>query len=274
MDPRKMSAALMVAMLFLGACSSGSSTDDGEDNAAQETESSEPTPTEEAGPTSEEFIAEADDVCTSTTQKGEEIIAAAGIPETEKADLALGQDLLDLRRDRIQQLKALEPPEELEEQWNEYVNKREASFKLLEERYGLIKKGGNEEEAAKLLTKINKLDDEWQSIGREIGFTACAYTLAAEDKKQVEDLVTQFFEGEPSKTCSGFLAKPYLDYLGGKKGCVESLKTGSGISISDVEGVNGVSASAVITGSAYGKKGSVEATYIDGKYLIRTFYFL
>ena len=273
MDPRRIGALLLVAMLLSGACSSGS-TSDGDDDTAQESETPLNTPTEETGPTSEAFIAQAEAVCTSTSQEAEEIIAEAGVPKTKKADLALGKKLIAVRRDRLQQLAALEASEELQALWDRYLEVRGNSLELIEERYDLITEGDNEEAASSLLTKVNKLDDEWQSIGEEIGFTACAYKLAPDDEKQVEALITQFFEGEPAKTCSGSVSKAYIEYLGGEDGCVQNLSQASKISISDVEGVNGVTATAIVTGSSYGKRASVEITYEDGKYKVRSFYLL
>ena len=272
MSPRKTSAALLALMLLLGACSSGDSTSDGDDEGGQESASSEPTPTEEAGPTSEEFIAQADDVCTSTSQQGEEIIADFGVPKTEKEDFALGKKLISVRRDRLEQLRALEASEELQAQWDTYLEARQHSFDLLLERYNTLK-DGDKKKAATLLTQVNKSDDEWQSIGEDMGFTTCAYKLSPEDVKQVEAVVTQFFEGEPAKTCSGFVSKAYLEYLGGKEGCVQNLTQASNVSISDVEGINGVTATAAVTGTSYGKRVSAEVTYEGGKYKVRSFYF-
>ena len=273
MDPRKVSATFLGAVLLFSACSSGGSTTDGDDQAGQQSETPETTPTEEAGPTSEEFIAQADDVCTSSSQESERTIADFGVPENQKEDFALGKKLLEIRRDRLQKLRALEASEELRDKWDAYLEVRQESFDVIQERYKGLK-SGDDIDAAELLNQAKKLDDEWQSIGEEIGFTACANKLAAGDEKQIEDLITQFFEGEPTKTCSEVVAEIYLEYLGGKDGCVENLEQASDISISDIEGINGVTANAVVTGSSYGKRVSVEITSEDGAYKVRSFYLL
>lgn len=272
MDLRKLGAMLLCVMLLSGACSSGSSTSDGDDNAGQEPES-ETTPTEETGPTSEEFIAEAEAVCISSSKEVEEIVADLGIPETEKADFALGKELLAARQDRLEKLRALDASEELQAQWDDYLQARQESFELIRERYDVLK-DGDKKKAAELLSKSEELDDEWQSIGEEIGFAACAFKLAPEDEELVTAVITQFFEGDPKKTCPGFVSKSYLDYLGGKDGCVENLSQASKISISELEGIAEVTADATVTDSSYGKAVLVEVTYEDGKYKVRSFSFV
>lgn len=273
MDPKKMGVTMLVVMLLSGACSSGGSTSDGDDGAAQESESPETTPTTEAGPTSEDFIAQAESVCISTTEQAEELIAEFGVPKTKKAGFALGEKLLAVRRDRLEQLRVLDASEELQAQWDDYLEVRQNSFDLIEERHDVLK-DGDEKGAARLLSKSNELDDEWKSIGEEIGFAACANKLTPEDEKQVTAVITQFFEGDPKKTCVGFVSKSYLEYLGGGDGCVQNLDQASKISISELGGVNEVVATATVTGSSYGKSVSVEVTYEDGKYKVRGFFFL
>ncbi|HYN35963.1 MAG TPA: hypothetical protein VEV82_03210 [Actinomycetota bacterium] len=273
MDLRKLGAMLLCAMLLSGACSSGSSTSDGDDNAGQESESPEATPTTEAGPTSEDFIAEAEGVCITTSKEAEAIIADLGVPETDKANFALGKKLLVVREDRLQKLRALEASEELQAQWDDYLEVRQKSFELIRERYDVLK-DGDEKSAAELLSKSDESDNEWQSIGEEIGFTACAYTLTPEDEKQVAGIITQFYEGDPQKICAGVVAKAYLDYLGGKDGCLQNLDQAPKVSISELEGIDEVTASATVSGSSYGKRVSVEVTYEDGNYKVRSFYIL
>ena len=272
LDPRKVSATLLSALLLFPACSGGGSTTDG-DQAGQESEVPATTPTAEAGPTSEEFIAQADAVCTSSSQESERTVADFGVPKNQKEDFALGKKLLEVRRDRLQKLRALEASEELQDKWDAYLEVRQESFDVIQERYEGLKSGADID-AAELLNQADKLDDEWQSIGEEIGFTACANRLAPGDEKQIEDLITQFFEGEPTKTCSKFVADIYLEYLGGKDGCVENLEPASNISIRDTEGIDKVTANAMVTGSSYGKRASVEITYEDGGYKVRSFYLL
>lgn len=271
MIPKKRGALLLVAVLLFGACSSDGST--GDDNKTeQESDSAEPTPTE-TGPTAEEFIAEAETVCTTTSQKTEEILADFGVPENEKENLALGKKLIAARRDRLKQLRALDVSEDLQEQWDEYLDARQNSLDLIVERLAALE-DGDDERAASLLSKVDKSDKEWQSIGAEIGFMACAYRLSPKAEKEVEVLLTQFFEGDPTKTCSGFVSKAYLDYLGGQDGCAESLEQASKISITDLEGIDEVTANGTITGSTYGKRVSVEVTYEDEKYKARILYIL
>jgi hypothetical protein len=271
MDPRKMSSVLLVVMLLLGAC--GGSTTDGDGEGAQEQESeSETTPTAEAGPTSEEFIAQAEEVCISAAEETNEINNELGVSGTIKESLALGKRLIAVRAERLERLRALDVPEELQAQWTQHLEGRQESFDLIQERYDALK-DGDEKTAEKLLDQVNELDEEWQSIGEEIGLETCVSKLTPSDEKQVTDVITQFFEGDPKKTCAEFITKTYLEYLKGKESCEESLGQAEGISIEEVEGINGVSATADVTGSSYGKAVSVELAYEDGTYKVRSFYF-
>lgn len=273
MGPKKFGAALLVVMLLVGACSSSGSTSDGDDDTAQESEAPEDTPTTEAGPTSEEFIAEAESVCISVAEQSEELKTKLGIPKTSKANFALGAKLLDVRRDRLERLRSLDVSEELQAQWGDYLEVRQNSFDVIEKRYNVLK-GGDEKGAAKLLSKADELDEEWQSIGEEIGLSACANKLSPEDEKQITAAITQFFEGEPKKTCSGFVSKSYLEYLGGVDGCLQGLGQASKISTSELQGVDEVFANATVDETSYGKSVSVEVTFEDGKYKVRSFSFL
>ena len=119
-------------------------------------------------PTREEFISEADAVCEEFDQRLEDV------PEPESADDVerFADEARPVIEDGLAELRALQPPEELEEQWNELMDKNDDALEMLDD---LSQAAASADEARlqELSEEASRQDAETDRIARAIGLENC-----------------------------------------------------------------------------------------------------
>ncbi len=117
-----------------------------------------------AAPTKSAYIAEADAICTA----GEADLAAIdeNLPDdldSDEARVAGAEQAIEVLRDRVEQLRALTPPEGDEEEIAAILDAYEEFIELGEENPGFVDESDAEEAQAKI-----------RALASDYGFKACA----------------------------------------------------------------------------------------------------
>ena len=118
--------------------------------------------------TREEFISEADAICEEFDQRLEDV------PEPESADDVerFADEARPVIEDGLAELRAFQPPEELEEQWNELMDKNDDALEMLDD---LSQAAASADEARiqELSEEASRQDAETDRMAREIGLENC-----------------------------------------------------------------------------------------------------
>jgi hypothetical protein len=116
----------------------------------------------------EEFVAEADAICAEYDQRVQEIEQPQGLDDVERyADEA--QPVIE---EGMTELRELEPPEELQDDWNAFISSSEESLDFLDE---LREAGaaGDPERIQEIAQEVSAVNDEANGIARELGLEDC-----------------------------------------------------------------------------------------------------
>jgi hypothetical protein len=118
--------------------------------------------------TREEFVSEADAICEEFDQRLDDV------PEPESADDVerFADEARPVIEDGLAELRALQPPEELEEQWNELMDKNDEALEVLDD---LSQAAASADEARlqEISEEASRQDAETDRIARAIGLENC-----------------------------------------------------------------------------------------------------
>ena len=220
-------------ILALAACGGGSedsNADNGTDSVVAEADS---------------FIADADSVCTDQAQKLTD--TQTTISETPKEAAQLAEDSVAIREDALQQLQALDAPDDLADDYDEFLAKRQAVVEGQQQDLKLTKQGIPPEDPRhlKIYEKFEQLFNEGRAIGQRIGFKACASQLPADEADEARSLAVKALT-EPVDSCEEVYSKYAIETSFGSLQKCEQAQTPDppvkSVDVQDVVGVSGVSA--------------------------------
>jgi hypothetical protein len=120
------------------------------------------------GMSREEFISEADAICQEFDQRVEAVDEPQSADDIER----YVNEVRPVIEDGLNDLKELQPPEEIEEQWNELVAKNEEGLQMLDD---LAEAGtsGDEARLQQITEDATRRDNESDRIARQIGLQEC-----------------------------------------------------------------------------------------------------
>jgi hypothetical protein len=118
--------------------------------------------------TREEFVSEADAICEEFDQRLDDV------PEPESADDVerFADEARPVIEDGLAELRALQPPEELEEQWNELMDKNDEALEVLDD---LSQAAASADEARlqEISEEASRQDAETDRMARAMGLENC-----------------------------------------------------------------------------------------------------
>jgi hypothetical protein len=178
-------------------------------------------------PSTEDFVAEADEVCVEQVRNFQESLAA---------------------------LEEIEAPEESEKAWNRYLELRRELRDLRAKQLALLEKG-DEEALEPVNEKIGDLNDELDEVGKEADLLACASVLPKDQAKEAQEVVEEVaLTTDPKRVCRELVTQNYLDtgFEGSYEKCAEFQREeaenfADDLEVEEVSGVADTSAAVTIT---------------------------
>jgi hypothetical protein len=161
-----LAGAVIAAALVLAGCGGG---DDG------------------GGASEEEFIAEVDAVCTQTSEEIEALYAESGDPSNVSQLDALLAKRLPISEQAQEQVEAIEPPDELADEYDQYLSQRREFISLLQEQKQAAERG-DDARAAELDREIAKAGQGHTLTAGELGLEFCAGKPVADDEAFAAEL--------------------------------------------------------------------------------------
>ncbi len=224
----------------------------------------------------EDFAADAEAICTESTREQAEIGLAAG-PTGDFA--AAAEQMAALRQSgarALDELEALNPPEDSAETWSEYLDNRRRAVALVADRQ-LAAKREDAETMTAAAVGIEELLKERDDLGEQMGLTACARILPAADEQRVRETVElASVSGDGARVCEEAIASVYLEQQFG--GSVErcgraqrEARRAGAVDFRDVYGVAGVLATAEVElsgGALDGRSATLQLVFEDDGYRI------
>jgi hypothetical protein len=234
---------------------------------------------ESAGP-AEEFIAQADEVCSEAAR--EELANPQPTPTTAAEAVPVLEVALQRREAVLGAYEDLgEPPKAIAARWRNVValtrQRYENTLKLLE----LARQRGEEanEASVALVAEAGRLGDRSEAILAGLGSTACARVLAPADREEVVAFVRKW-ETAPLSDCEAVTTADGIEAsFGSAENCEEMQRQArddprlltESIRVTDVEGVAGVTATvdATLSGGPHdGLAVRYVLLYEDGSYRV------
>jgi hypothetical protein len=119
----------------------------------------------------EEFISAAEAICDEYDQRVDEVDEPEGVDDIER----YVNEVRPVVVDGFSELEALQPPAELEEQWDELMAARDETLEVLDD---LDEAGANGDLARiqEITEEASRRDGESDRIAREIGVQKCSGT--------------------------------------------------------------------------------------------------
>jgi transcriptional regulator with AAA-type ATPase domain len=117
----------------------------------------------------DEYVKQADAICAKYQKR----LDALPEPENVQELKELVDEGLPIAREGYQELKALEPPEELEADVSEWFERNDRNLELIEE-LGQAAEEGDEQRIQSLASEAEKNEEEADRIATGIGLDVCA----------------------------------------------------------------------------------------------------
>jgi hypothetical protein len=221
----------------------------------------------------DDFSADVDAVCTESAERINALFTEEGAPTNAEEAAALDAKFVDSRQQEIDELEALEPPEDVAAGYQDFVAARKAVLAGQQNQQVADEQG---DQGARELAdaSIENAFAEADKAAEGIGLEACAGILPAEEEDEVRAVAEQFFEAATAEEfkvpCNEQATDAYIESLGGLKQCLEPGEPRT-IEISDVGGVSGVSAEVYFVptgGPADGQSLLANFVYQDGAWKV------
>jgi hypothetical protein len=208
----------------------------------------------DSGSSSEDFVAEADEVCVEQVRAFQKVEDRLGSSTSIEEEAEMQKALLPLREKSLANLEEVEAPEDSKKAFDEYLEIRRELRDLRKDQLRLLEKG-DEEALEPINEKISDLNDELDEVGKEAGLLACASVLPKDQAKEAEEVVKEVaLTTDPKRVCDELVTQNYLD--GGFEGKYEECATfqkeeadnfAEKVKVEEVTGVADTSASVRIT---------------------------
>jgi hypothetical protein len=117
----------------------------------------------------DELIAEADAICA----KYQEQLDALATPESLEDIERLAEEGKPIVEEGVNELKALEPPEDLEDEWDELMEHNDASVALIDE-LSAAATSGDLARVQEIADEAQRQDEETDLLARELGLEECS----------------------------------------------------------------------------------------------------
>jgi hypothetical protein len=117
----------------------------------------------------DELIAEADAICA----KYQEQLDALATPESLEDIERLAEEGKPIVEEGVNELKALEPPEDLEDEWDELMEHNDASVALIDE-LSAAATSGDLARVQEIADEAQRQDEETDQLARELGLEECS----------------------------------------------------------------------------------------------------
>jgi hypothetical protein len=122
----------------------------------------------DGGLSRQEFLSEADSICAEYDQRIQEIDEPQSIDDVER----YADEAKPVIEEGMTELRELEPPDELQEQWNEYIASSEESVEYLDE----LRQAGAEGDPARIqeiAQEVSEKNEEADRLARDLGLQDC-----------------------------------------------------------------------------------------------------
>jgi hypothetical protein len=116
----------------------------------------------------EEFLSEADSICAEYDQRVDEIDEPQSIDDVER----YADEAKPVIEDGMAELRALEPPDELEQQWDDYVASSEESVEYLDQLREAAA-AGDQARIQEIAQEVSEKNEEADRLARDIGLEDC-----------------------------------------------------------------------------------------------------
>ena len=122
----------------------------------------------DSGLSREELISQADAICAEYEQRTEELEQPQDLDDVEQ----FVGETRTLIQEGIDELRELEPPEELADDYNEWISQNEENLRLLEDLEAAAA-AGDQAEVQELLTEAQEAGARADRLAGDMGFEEC-----------------------------------------------------------------------------------------------------
>ena len=218
----------------------------------------------------DDFRAAADQICVDRATALTEKISGVGPPTSIQEEAALVAELNPIREQSLEETQALEAPEDLADDWDEYVGLIDDLYQHDVEALQQL-----EDEDTDALTEGNaeraEINEQLDTVATDLDLTACAGVLSDEAQTEITSVIEEVMTTtDPDRVCGELVTENYLEGSGGEKACIASQKDPSATSdsaeVANITGVEDVTASAEVTqsGADAPEELNAELVYQDG----------
>ena len=226
-----------------------------------------------------DFAAQADQICIETQRELVGIAHELGPITSDKDVIPRIEQFTPVREQALEDLEALEPPEEAAASFEEMIELRRERLALSQEDLQARKKGDTAT-IERLGAESEEISDKENVAAEEAGLTACAGILPEEDAEQAKETITELEVSDDPALCTETMTEEGVESLfGGLEECEKTQKDlkpselADSVTFEEVTGVEGVSASITGTvegGALDGDHAQYELIYEDGLYKVNT----
>lgn len=261
MGLRSLLAPTVLAALLAAACAGGA--EDLDQPSSEGAASSSAAAEEPLSP--EQFTAQADEICITSAKSFVKNDARYTKNTTRKQSIAIEAEGVVLVRERLEALQELTPPEDLQSEWDDYMQLRAEAVRSYEALNAAFN-DNNKKAQKKANARLNSDLEEINATGEAMGLVACANKLPAAEIKEVKSVLTTYFTRLDS--CQRLTTKALIESIG-RGQCASGLVASKKVKVRDVQGVEGVRANAVAVPDAYDGRGiAVSMLYEGGTYKV------
>lgn len=216
----------------------------------------------------QEFAAEADEICTRTAIDRIEIFTSNPIPERPAEEAELLAEIVPLVESEYEELSALEPPDDVRAEYEEFLAGREEALEAWRLQLALTEEGGREKESLAAFDKREAAEDSADEPGALAGLGPCAHVVTPEDADEITTAATEVLISEDPTVCSEFMTETFLERGGlDLEKCKRQQQVDNGtksVELSDIEGIPGALATALVVTKGGPTSGELtEMTFLD-----------
>jgi hypothetical protein len=217
------------------------------------------------------FIAEVDAICTQSARQVNAAFAQ-GAPTSAQEAAAIDAALVETRQAEVNDLRALEAPEDKAAGYEDFVAARNEILAATQDQLEADRQAdqqASQEASAQVAQAFDKADQ----AAEEIGLQACAGVLPPDEEEEVRAVAEEFFTASTAaelKAACEDATDAYIEQIGGLEQCHEPAEPRT-IEIIDVSGVSGVSGEVIFVptgGPSDGQRLAANFVYREGAWKV------
>jgi hypothetical protein len=198
------------------------------------------------GSSTDDFVADADAGCVESAKEINELYAAEGLPQSFEEAVALLDKRLPISEEGVQKASELEAPDDVADDYDEYLAQRETFIDLLRQQLQ-AGKAGDEDKFNGFNAQLDETSDAIDAAGEQVGLEACAQILPDDQVEEVTTVLEEGIKSDPAN-CTERYTDTFVEAIGGPDACRESESDSSNdpesVEVSDVKGIDEVYATA------------------------------